>query len=128
MRNDNWLFSQVLCQECGILTTAFFTSLLGCLLDCLNPYFIGQALSAMQMYDFERRDAVMRKWMFLLFWCAIFSSVRDYLFLLTGEKVGSQIRLAFFRCVLRKDIGFYDERKTGDFCKYFEFETFCRLY
>jgi ABC-type bacteriocin/lantibiotic exporter with double-glycine peptidase domain len=49
---------------------------------------------------------------------AFFSGIRDWLYGISSEKVGMSVRGRFFESIVRKDIGFYDDRKVGDLRKY----------
>ena len=49
---------------------------------------------------------------------AVFAAIKDFLFNLSSERVGRDLRQEFYESVLRKDVAFYDERKVGDLRKY----------
>lgn len=50
---------------------------------------------------------------------AVFSGLRDWLYGISSEKIGLSIRSRFFKAIIEKDIGFYDDRKVGDICTYY---------
>ena len=49
---------------------------------------------------------------------AVFAGIRDLVYGISSEKIGKSVRIRFYESIIRKDIGFYDDRKVGDICKY----------
>ena len=47
---------------------------------------------------------------------SIFSGLQKYVFSLITEKFGQQLRIDLFTEIMKKDMEFFDSRKTGDLC------------
>ena len=43
--------------------------------------------------------------------------IQRYVFMLTTEKIGFDIRQDLFEQIVKKDVAFFDSRKTGDLSK-----------
>lgn len=44
----------------------------------------------------------------------LFSALRAYLFIVSGERVVARLRRDLFQAVIRQEIGFFDEQRTGE--------------
>lgn len=44
--------------------------------------------------------------------------MRAYLFSIMSERISRNLRGDFFESIINKDVAFFDERRTGDLCKY----------
>ena len=60
----------------------------------------------------------MKSWCIILAVGAFFAGIRDLIYGISSEKIGKSVRERFFESIVRKDIGFYDDRKVGDIRKY----------
>ena len=49
---------------------------------------------------------------------AVSSLIRDTLFGITSERIGLSLRAKLFEALIRKDVSFYDDNRTGDICKW----------
>ncbi len=50
----------------------------------------------------------------LFFVAAGFTALRSYLFTVAGERVVARLRAAVYRSVIHQEIGFFDDRRTGE--------------
>jgi ABC-type bacteriocin/lantibiotic exporter with double-glycine peptidase domain len=48
---------------------------------------------------------------------AVSSFIRDALFGITSERIGRSLRTKLFDALIRKDVAFFDDNRTGDICK-----------
>ena len=48
---------------------------------------------------------------------AVSALIRDSLFGITSERIGLSLRARLFEAIIRKDVSFYDDNRTGDICK-----------
>ena len=117
MEKVNTLLKQMLKKECALISTAIVFSFFGSIQEFTTPYFIGETLNEMVAGNYAQLDKVIIQWICVLLVGAFFSAMRDYMFNIASEKIGKQIRYNFFSSTLKKEIAFYDERKTGDLCK-----------
>ena len=44
--------------------------------------------------------------------------LRAAIFNIMSERIAMKLRKDFYESMVHKDIAFYDERRTGDLCKY----------
>lgn len=65
----------------------------------------------------EKFNEYIIQWIAVVVVGAIFSGIRDWVYGISSEKIGVSIRSRFFKAIIEKDIGFYDERKVGDIRK-----------
>lgn len=61
----------------------------------------------------------MIQWCIIILAGGIFSAISEMLFGTVAESIGFSVRQMFYESIMRKDTGFFDERKVGDICKYY---------
>ena len=90
---------------------------LGSITDFFFPNFIGKAINAMKTGSQE--DVINNILTWIVFMCigAVSSLIRDSLFGITSERIGLSLRARLFEAIIRKDVSFYDDNRTGDICK-----------
>ena len=49
---------------------------------------------------------------------AVCVGLRAAIFNIMSERIAMKLRKDFYESMVHKDIAFYDERRTGDLCKY----------
>lgn len=54
------------------------------------------------------------QWIIVIAVGSIFAGIRDYLYGMSSEKIGLDVRTLFFKSIIKKDTGFFDDRKVGD--------------
>ena len=111
---SNRLLKKILCEQWYILVLALPLSFLGTLQDFATSHFIGQLLDAMADGEWDKFDESILQWICVVAAGAIFSGLRDWIYGYSGEKIGQSVRARFFESILRKDVGFFDDRKEGD--------------
>ena len=57
------------------------------------------------------------QWFIVIIVGSFFAGIRDWLYGVSSEKIGLSVRSKFYESIIRKDTGFFDERKVGDICK-----------
>ena len=67
--------------------------------------------------DNDKFMEIIYQWLVIVCLGACFGGLRDWLYALSGEKIGQSIRGRFFDAIIRKDCAFFDEHKEGDICK-----------
>lgn len=68
--------------------------------------------------NYEEFETIIYQWMVIIAIGSVFGGVRDWLYGMSSEKIGLDIRERFFGSIIKKDIGFFDDRKVGDIRKY----------
>ena len=114
----NKLLREVMGEQCCILILAIPLSFLGSLQDLATSHYIGRALDALASEDQDEFNANFREWLIILVIGALFSGIKDFVYGVSSEKIGMSVRDRFYESIIRKDIGFYDDRKVGDIRKY----------
>jgi len=92
--------------------------LLGPLGDLVVPSYIGFVCDAMMDVDNPKRDEnvmeLIIQWAIFMTCGAIASFLNKMIFGYTCERMGKSVRAKLFDAVIRKDITFFDETKSGD--------------
>ena len=91
---------------------------LGSITDFFFPNFIGKAINAMKTGTQEEVINNILTWIVFMCIGAVSSLIRDSLFGITSERIGLSLRARLFEAIIRKDVSFYDDNRTGDICKY----------
>jgi len=66
-------------------------------------------------------------WLIINTSSAIFAGIQRFVFQLTTEKIGFEVRQDLFEQIMKKDVAFFDSRKTGDLSKYIKHPVFIYL-
>ena len=74
-------------------------------------------MDAMNDGDWDKFDEYIFQWIIIIAIGSVFGGLRDYLYGLSSEKIGLEVRTRFFEAIIRKDTGFFDDRKVGDIRK-----------
>ena len=59
-------------------------------------------------------NKLMVEWCLIILVGACFSAISEAMFGTVAEGIGQSVRQRFFESIMRKDTGFFDERKVGD--------------
>lgn len=78
------------------------------------PLFVGLTIDAVQSGDPNKVTGIVTKWMTVSFFGAFFSGMQGYIFTMTNHRFGQALRKDVFEQIIRKDVEFFDSRKTGD--------------
>ena len=117
-RASNRLLRNVICKQWYVIALAIPLSFLGTIQDLATSHFIGQTIDAMENSEWKKFDELIFQWVVIIAVGSMFTGIRDYLYGVSSEKIGEDIRSRFFTAVIRKDTGFFDDRKVGDIRKY----------
>jgi ABC-type bacteriocin/lantibiotic exporter with double-glycine peptidase domain len=52
----------------------------------------------------------------IVVFCGLAAAMKTYLFQILSARIARNLRYDFFESMLKKDVSFYDERKSGDLC------------
>lgn len=78
------------------------------------PRYIGWAVDAIRKKDWATIDTLCRNLMIIVTGSAICAGIKGLLNQLTSRGIARDIRYDLFYSIIRKDIAFFDENKTGD--------------
>ena len=106
-----------MCKQWYIIVVAIPLSFLGVIQDLGSSHFIGKSMDAMKSENWDDFDSYMYQWIIVIAVGSLFSGIRDYLYGISSEQIGMDIRARFYESIIRKDTGFFDERKVGDIRK-----------
>ena len=57
---------------------------------------------------------IMFVWIVVILISGVCSLIRDVIFGMASEKIGASVRHRLFESIIRKDVNFYDNIRTGD--------------
>ena len=57
---------------------------------------------------------IMFVWIVVILISGVCSLIRDVIFGMASEKIGASVRRRLFESIIRKDVNFYDNIRTGD--------------
>lgn len=92
-------------------------NILGMVGEFASPLFIGLVIDAIVNENFDEVKFLTIMWMIINTAGALFAGIQRYIFQMTTEKIGQDLRQSLFDNVISKDISFFDSRKTGDLSK-----------
>jgi ATP-binding cassette subfamily B protein len=92
-------------------------NLLGLVGEFVTPLFIGLIIDTIVKEDFDEVKKLTIIWTIFNTAGALFAGIQRYIFNITTEKIGQDLRKTTFNSVIEKDVAFFDERKTGDLSK-----------
>ena len=87
---------------------------LGSLTDFIFPDFIGKIITAMTEKEWDEVDDYIWKWLVIILATAFASFLRDFIFAIASERLGLSLRQKLYDTIIRKDISFFDNNRTGD--------------
>lgn len=85
--------------------------------DFLFPNLIAKVVDAMKEQDKEAVYYNLKMWCVIIAIGAVSTMLNSYLFGVTSERLGRALRNRLFNSLLKKDVAFYDEARTGDLRK-----------
>ena len=92
-------------------------SFAGAIQEFGTSHFIGRTIDALNEDDMDEFKAQIRTWLAVIVVGSLFAGIRDLLYGISSEKIGLSVRSRFFESIIKKDTGFFDDRKVGDICK-----------
>jgi len=114
MKRVNKILRGLLCEQRVLLIFALPLSFLGSLQEFTTPFFIGRILDSMQNENKKLMHLQIVLWVGFLLTGSLFAAIKDYLYLMSSERLGKRARFYFFRSMLKKDIAFFDEQRVGN--------------
>ena len=54
------------------------------------------------------------EWLMIAFISAFSTLLREIIFSITSERIGRSLRATFYKTILKKDVAFYDNFRTGE--------------
>lgn len=90
---------------------------LGGITDFLFPDIIGRIVNAMKEHDAANVSYWLVFWVIVLMIGAVSTMVNSICFAVVSERIGNRLRKELFLSLLKKDVGFYDDARTGDLRK-----------
>jgi ABC-type multidrug transport system fused ATPase/permease subunit len=100
-----------------VLLAGFPFMFLGSITDFFFPNFIGLAINAMRTGDQSEVLKNIVTWVVFMCIGAVCSFIRDSFFGITSERIGRSLRSKLFEALIKKDVSFFDDNRTGDICK-----------
>ena len=89
----------------------------GSLIEFLAPNYIGRILNQFKEENFDGDGGVYElliQWIIVILISGVCSLLRDLIFGLASERIGQSVRLKLFTAIIKKDVNFYDNIRTGD--------------
>lgn len=100
-------------QKVTLLLAAPFM-FFGGVTDFLFPNLIANLIDSMKEGDREKVYYYLKMWMGVIAVGSVATMLNSYLFGLTSERLGRALRNRLFKSLLKKDVAFYDEARTGE--------------
>lgn len=113
------LLMSIVWEQKWILFMATPFMFVGGITDFLFPNLIAQVIDAMKEQDKALVYYNLKVWLVIIAIGAVSTMLNSYLFGLTSQRLGRALRNRLFKALLKKDIAFYDECRTGDLRKSF---------
>ena len=79
-----------------------------------TPNYIGGTIDELSKGNMDEFNKLMVEWCLIILVGACFSALSEAMFGTVAEGIGQSVRQRFFESIMRKDTGFFDERKVGD--------------
>ena len=79
-----------------------------------TPNYIGGTIDELSKGNMDEFNKLMVEWCLIILVGACFSAISEAMFGTVAEGIGQSVRQRFFESIMRKDTGFFDERKVGD--------------
>lgn len=98
----------------GLIMIGLLFKLIGMVQELALPLYIGWLLDAITERDFDQVTTLAYNFLIIIFIGAFFSGIQSSIFVYTNQRFGQQLREDLYREIMRKDVEFFDSRKTGD--------------
>ena len=90
---------------------------LGGITDFLFPDIIGRIVNAMKEHNADEVQYWLVFWIVVLMIGAVSTMINSVAFGVISERIGNRLRKLLFVSLLKKDVAFFDEARTGDLRK-----------
>ena len=90
---------------------------LSSIIDLIAPNYTGKIIDQFRAYNFEGDRGVYElvwEWLMIAFFSSLCTLLREIIFSITSEKIGRSLRGTFYKTILKKDVAFYDNFRTGE--------------
>lgn len=101
-------------RRCCSIFIGFIMLLLGSVANFAVPGLLGMVVDAITKKDWERIDQLVLFMLIIVVVSGVASGIRGSLFNITSFGIARDIRYDLFYALIRKDVGFFDETKTGE--------------
>ena len=108
------LLCSLICEQWWLFLLGFPFMFAGSLGEFIVPDYVGRVINALTEKDYDKTTTLLYQWMIFLAVGALASLIREIIFGVTSEKLGVSLRKRLFESVIDKDVGFFDDFKTGD--------------
>lgn len=106
-----------------LLVCGFTLQVFGMVGEFASPYFIGVVIDAVNQKDMDRVRELVIYWIIINSASAVFAGIQRFVFQLITEKIGYDLRQDLFEEIIKKDVAFFDQRKTGDLISRLQADT-----
>jgi ABC-type multidrug transport system fused ATPase/permease subunit len=110
----NKLLFEFLWEQKWLITLGMPFMFLGSMVNFLFPNFIGQTITALTKGEYDKVNEYIWKFVVIIVATAIASFINNYIFAYASEALGMSLRQRLYDNVIRKDISFFDDNRTGD--------------
>ena len=91
---------------------------LGGITDFLFPDIIGRIVNAMKENNSDDVQYWIIFWIVILMIGAVSTMINSVCFGVISERIGNRLRKLLFLSLIKKDVGFFDNARTGDLRKF----------
>ena len=114
-KNLLWKF---LFRESPLLILGFPFMFAGSLVDFMIPHYVGLIINDLKdgkiSYEEGGVNRKLVEWVFIVVIGSLCAFLREFVFGVTSERLGTNLRQALFESIINKDVSFFDDMRTGD--------------
>lgn len=88
-------------------------NVIGMAAELLSPLYVGYIIDAIILRDKEQVKTLVITWMTITVSSSIINGLQGFILNVVTQKIGHKLRKDLFSEIMRKDIQFFDENKTG---------------
>lgn len=98
-----------------MITTGFLMLLISSSTNVIVPYFFGAVVDSAQNFPDLNEMNKYIGYMFIVFLLgSLAGAVRSWIFELAGQRVVARLRQNVFKAIIKQDVKFFDENRTGE--------------
>jgi ATP-binding cassette subfamily B protein len=101
-------------NNCCALFLGFLALIVGSFANFAVPGLIGLVVTAMEKYDWHSVNVYCLYMLGIVIVSGIGAGFRGSIFNTTSEQIARQIRYDLFYFLIRKDVAYFDDTKTGE--------------
>lgn len=114
-KNLLWKF---LLKESPLLILGFPFMFAGSLADFMIPHYVGLIINDLKdgkmSYEEGGVNRKLVEWIVIVVVGSLCAFLREFIFGVTSERLGTSLRQALFESIINKDVSFFDDMRTGD--------------